>query len=37
MLRSSKLGNCLGVAGKRVGLIVMLFTREADEELIQEK
>ena len=37
MLRSYKLDNCLGVAGKRVGFIVMLFTREADEELIQEK
>ena len=37
MLRSSKLDNCLGVAGKGVGFIVMLFTREAEEELIQEK
>lgn len=37
MLRFSKLDNCLSVAGEGVGFIVMLFTREADEELIQEK
>ena len=37
MLRSSKLDNCLSVVGKGMGFIVILFTREADEELIQEK